>query len=510
MKSVFGNDGRRFYVLEHKVSSKYHKAGEEQEIIVDQIEIGRSSNCAVQLEGVRPDDPMFQIVSRRHAAIERDGDNWVLVHLSNTNSTFLNGRRLSKAGQRWYLQNGDEIQIAENGPRLGFKIPQGDKGKVGSIGLSRRLSLFRKQALRPYKQGITALVCSLVVLACVGGTLIYTEHKKTMELDRALVAAEQERIEQENKIRSVMDSISRVNSDLTLKVQEGDKAKNEMQRRLREMEKKIKDQVTSTPEVSNSVIDQAKPNIFYIETVAFEYTMDGKTGIIQPTGGQDKEMDALFKSAGYSGTGFLTSDNRFITARHVAEGWYFWNNGGEENKIHKMFNVIANNGGKVVCHFIAVSSSGKQFTFTSDDFIVNRSTDISKNTDNGVRVTHALLNDTDWAYIKNVNMSGGLKVNSERSRNLERKEKLTILGFPLGLGANSMTDINPLFSQAETAHKGLQNGVIITTATTYEQGNSGGPVFVLDGSKSALEVIGIVSAGAGRSTGFVVPISAVK
>ena len=32
MKSVIGGDGRRFFVLEHKVSSKYHRAGEEQKI----------------------------------------------------------------------------------------------------------------------------------------------------------------------------------------------------------------------------------------------------------------------------------------------------------------------------------------------------------------------------------------------------------------------------------------------------------------------------------------------
>ena len=38
MRSVFGGNGRRFYILEHKVSSKYHKAGECQQIIVDQIE----------------------------------------------------------------------------------------------------------------------------------------------------------------------------------------------------------------------------------------------------------------------------------------------------------------------------------------------------------------------------------------------------------------------------------------------------------------------------------------
>ena len=142
MKSVFGGEGRRYYMLVHKVSSKYHKAGEAQRIIVDQIEIGRDPKCQVRF------DESFTTVSRRHAAIVKDGDNWKLVQLSQTNTTYLNGRRVEK---EWYLQNGDEIQLSTNGPKLGFIVPEGEKGTVSSIGLTARLNLFRKQALRPYK-----------------------------------------------------------------------------------------------------------------------------------------------------------------------------------------------------------------------------------------------------------------------------------------------------------------------------------------------------------------------
>lgn len=76
MKSVLGVEGKRFYTLVHKVSSKYHKAGESQQIIVDQIELGRDPRCQVRF------DESFTTVSRRHAAIVRDGDNWKLVQLS--------------------------------------------------------------------------------------------------------------------------------------------------------------------------------------------------------------------------------------------------------------------------------------------------------------------------------------------------------------------------------------------------------------------------------------------
>ena len=101
MSSIFGGSGRRYYILEHKVSTRFHKAGESQEIIVDQIEVGRDPKCQVRF------DESFKTVSRRHAAIVKDGDNWKLVQLSQTNSTYLKGRKVQK---EWYLQNGDEIQ----------------------------------------------------------------------------------------------------------------------------------------------------------------------------------------------------------------------------------------------------------------------------------------------------------------------------------------------------------------------------------------------------------------
>ena len=78
--SLFSPNGRKYYILEHKVSSKYHKAGEAQEIIVDNIELGRDSHCQVRY------DESFQTVSRHHAGIVKDGDMWKLVQISKKNS----------------------------------------------------------------------------------------------------------------------------------------------------------------------------------------------------------------------------------------------------------------------------------------------------------------------------------------------------------------------------------------------------------------------------------------
>ena len=110
--TVFNSPVQTYYMLEHKIGSRYHHAGENQTISVERVEIGRAPECAVRF------DEQFEIVSRRHAAIIKDGDDWKLVPVSQTNSTFVNGRRVHN---EWYLQHNDEIQCAINGPVLVFK-----------------------------------------------------------------------------------------------------------------------------------------------------------------------------------------------------------------------------------------------------------------------------------------------------------------------------------------------------------------------------------------------------
>jgi hypothetical protein len=111
--TVFGGSTRPYYILEHKSGSRYHEAGENQKIVIDHVEIGRDPRCAVRY------DEQFETVSRRHAAIIRNGNNWKLVAMSQTNPTFVNGKMVQG---EWYLQHGDEIQCAVNGPKLVFKI----------------------------------------------------------------------------------------------------------------------------------------------------------------------------------------------------------------------------------------------------------------------------------------------------------------------------------------------------------------------------------------------------
>lgn len=75
----------------------------------DAVVIGRMEGCDVILA-----DPG---VSRRHAEIRREGDEWVIVDLGSTNGIEINGKRLN----RHRLAHGDRVLLGET--TLEFRRP---------------------------------------------------------------------------------------------------------------------------------------------------------------------------------------------------------------------------------------------------------------------------------------------------------------------------------------------------------------------------------------------------
>lgn len=488
MGSLFGGNGKTYFVLEHKVSSKYHKAGEAQEIIVDQVELGRDAKCAVQF------DESFKTVSRRHAAIVRDGDNWKLIQLSQTNTTFLNGRPIKS---EWYLQNGDEIQLSVNGPKLGFIIPTGNKSTVGSIGLSHRLSLFRQQALKPYKTAMWGMAACIVLLLCAGVGYGVYDHKLDVEY-RTLT--EQQRLYAERFHQEEMATAKAEREAIEKELKEELKDYEKKLRNLVNQLDKVKKSENSNAEISNPIVTPSstsnksimacEPHIYYVDIRKIVLTWEGQSWSFENIG---------------RGSGFMLNDGRFVTARHCVEPWMFPS--GPDDEWALTCNAIAHSGGTVTCYIEAYSPNGKKYEFSSKQAIINRSSDESL-TDDGL--TYKIPQDAslDWAYFR-TNNNDGLQYHNQLSQTLPLQAKLTILGYPMGLGVNSPNDIHPIYSEAVVARAGLENNRILTTATSFEHGNSGGPVFATSTSGDLI-VVGLVSAGAGRSTGFVVPIANVK
>lgn len=511
MKSVIGGEGRRFYVLEHKVSSKYHKAGEEQKIIVDQIEIGRGSQCAVRLEGNDPNDKMFQIVSRKHAAIERDGDNWTLVHLSATNSTFLNGRKLSTPGQKWYLQNGDEIQIAESGPKLGFKIPQGEKGLVKSLRMTDRLNLFRQQALRPYKQGMVALSCALIL--CIGlGAYIIKDLSTDLDRYKTENIAMADEFKQKMNEKAIADSIQRVEDEERhkKKLQELDvKRKEEIEKIRKDFENKIKISKGIDALIEEQNIEK---DVYFLYTEKVCYV-------------DENGKETVLPDYGWSGTGFLLNDGKFVTARHCVEGWLYSDPLSETVAADYVRKSINTKGTKIKAYLKAISSlARKELSFTSDQFSMDHDLDQVAsigNDDEGrpikwiftfpaMKGMEEKMWSTDWASIKTT-ARGAIQASSSLSKKLVTQQPLIVLGFPVNLGvADGAEMIQPISSEVHVSRGGLANNGCILHSSGTDHGNSGGPIFALENER--LVVVGIVSRGDMRTKqhNWAVPICNVK
>lgn len=496
MQSVMGANDRRYYILEHRVTTKYHRAGESQKIIVDQIEIGRDPKCQVRF------DEQFSTVSRRHAAIIREDDNWKLVQLSQTNSTFLNGVSITN---EWYLQSGDEIQLSTNGPKLLFIIPQGDKSLVKSIGMTARLNLFRQQAMRPYKNVIATIAAVLAVCLIAGTFIILRQHNELSQLNSTLASTTQEFNDQMQQMqqRRRQDSI-----DNQLRIEQD---RRQYQQQISEMQQRSRQCGFSIAQLIQQ--QQIEESIYFLvsDTVFTVSSRGRETEII---------------SDSWSGTGFLLTDGRFVTARHCVEGWLYNDPTDDEEIIAAARMSTADDQRKIKTKIYAMSSTGDILEFSTDDFTVDRSLDRIEQfgtDDNGNPLYwrfplqidddwNPAMDATDWAYVK-TSRQGKIDIDKQLSQNLLPMQELIAFGFPQGIGVldDPNSFVQPISSEMKASRKGLATNGCIMHSAGLDHGNSGGPVFTID-NNDKLVCVGIVSRLDYRTTEhcWSVPVSRLK
>ncbi len=480
MGSLFSPGGRKYYILEHKVTSKYHRAGESQEIIVDNIQIGRDSVCQVRF------DENFKTVSRRHAAIVREGENWKLVQLSQTNRTFLNGYPVKN---EWYLQNGDEIQLSVNGPKLGFIIPTGNKATVGSIGLTRRMSLFRQQALRPYKTAIT--VMAVCLLLAVGGLGTWNFMLKDDLSNQGKILAQQ--IEENKNNAEKADSLANELVTQNQKIADYEDRIAKLQNDVKQANasaaaawKKASEVQVSGGVAGSAELTECAKNAYF----CLLYVFVG-----------DQLTNENFWT-GSSGTAFLLDDGRLVTAQHVIDPIGYPSLSDDEGFKKSLLMQLYPD--QFTCKFLAVSPTGdkyqKVFKLNNSPFRVGSSKlDVIGTVElEGMSVPvkcHAGGSDTDWAWI-NIGRSGGLPYDNSLSKSMPIKTHLDILGYPMGVGAENLSNVSPIFSESSVAREGLDtDGCILLSNSETDHGNSGGPVFTVKDGKYV--VVGILT-GANR------------
>ena len=363
LRVVMGGKSQRYYTLEHLNKSKYYSMGQTQKMLIDQILIGRDSKCQV-----RYDTSEYPTVSGTHAAIERDGDSWKLVHLSKTNQTYVNG---NPVGSFYYLQSGDEIKLSVNGPRLRFTVPAGENAKVSNLGLTARFDAFRQQALRPYRTALWSI--GIVLLLAIGGQVwwnwrVQEQLRAQSNYFSAQIAKinndiaqhtshlgelDNKALELQEKSNALSDSLMNVNrklKDFDSKMGKLEKDVKKASARANDAWKQAKNLAVVT-HIDNAALKNAADNTYYI---AFGIFLG----------------DDCISSC--SGTGFLLNNGKFVTAQHVVNPLM----GYPDESDALLYAFLDAMPDQFTCRFRAINPKGqsieKTFKLNNNPFHVGR------------------------------------------------------------------------------------------------------------------------------------------
>jgi hypothetical protein len=471
---ILGGANVPTYTLEYLTPNGRKKQGDYETIVVPYVELGRDATCAVRFGEESP------TVSRKHAAIDRKGQETFILNLSKSNPTLVNGRPVQ---DRYFLNNGDEIQLSVEGPRLRYNTT---KEGTARMGFTSKLNLVMQQSIRPYRTAVIAMGLVLITSIAVAGYFL-TEMQKTLIFQEQLIIAQTE------LTRAQADSIAAMNAqnaDLVRRFQATQQAMDQ-ERRTRDRERQqLEGRIDELREESErlmrsatvnypDIIDPLKPMVIGMFLNHIEMEFAGELQRVD-IGGQ------------LMCTGFLIEGGTFVTARHCID--LFATSGSE---LMVMANIFEHNGGRVSFHFTGASYDGSvRFDFTNRDLTTDYSPDTFVEVElEGQRIVlreQSFFQGSDWAYMQ-TRYSHGLKMDKPLSTSLRNGSDLFVLGYSYGMDLRTSGNLEPYFSTARVTLSGVEDGIVQATETGTDKGNSGGPVFTLvDGEP---HVIGIVCAG---------------
>ena len=508
--ALFNASGRTYFMLEHKTNTKYHNAGDTQKLIVDQVELGRDGSCQVRF------DESCETVSRKHAAIQRAGENWKLIHLSTSNPTLVNGTPIQG---EYILQNGDEIQLSVGGPRMGFIIPQGKQALTSSIGLTERMSLFRQQALAPYKRALwTMAVLFILVIAGLG----FWNWKLGQQLSeqKAEAALLQQQASDLNAQIAQLESVAEKTPELEAQLAELKNRKAQVITRYQTVIQQVQEQ---DPEVAEEIENTATEPELAVSDAPGE-AVDAPNSVPESSGAatdlseytpyvyslkidnikisyQGEDIKHGVANPGIIGNGFLISNGNFVTARQNVQPWIYsgvldtqtW-----RDELAMYFAV----GCDIEIMYSAYSSNGtaKKLTFTTRDFqhpedLVDSRIEISKRVrtvlkglENKLRiqwltgryVRYSQFSGTSqcWAVIRGLANTGI----PTYTGSIEGGKSLKIAGYENNTDVHNLTSFRYLTST--TVYKDESNGTFTLQDGNNNLGYLGSPAFIQEDDKS--------------------------
>ncbi|PKD42470.1 FHA domain-containing protein [Rhodohalobacter barkolensis] len=458
------------YTLEYLTSTAKKNQGSFETIVVPYVELGRDSKCGVSFGDDTP------TVSRKHAAIERKGDETFIINLSKSNPTLVNGRPVQN---KYFLNNGDEIQLSVEGPRLRYNTT---KAGTAKIGFTNKMNLVMQQAIKPYKTAAVSFLMIFILAMSGSGYMIYNLTMET-DLQRELIA------EQNQISRAQADSIASLNarnSDLAENFQiSQEQIERDRQRMIREreqferelaaIEERSQRQLDSLRNVSGGVnyadvIEELKPYVMAMSIKGWVTEFDGERN-----GYEIQEENIMC-------TGFLIEGGIFVTARHCID---MYGTSTEEGSFFQA-NLIEHSGGSASFHFTAQSYDGQfSLEFTNKDFIQDESMDRfipwempNSNGVGSIRIPE-YFRGADWAYMQ-TDYSDGMAFDKPLSENLRNGTDLFVLGYSYGAEYRVEGNLEPYFSTAKVTLSGIQDGTVHVTEAGWDSGNSGGPVLTMN------------------------------
>lgn len=179
------------YTLFFIDAAENYAVGDYITINNENISIGRDDSCKITYGENHP------YVSRNQCSIFCEGQKIVLKHNpSAKNPTIVNGVEATFDHE---LRNGDELQLAYNGPKLRFNKTE---SKLASAGITDRVRVAISQATKPLKVLIYTL--AFLVLFLLGLTSYATVQFFSLQKDKDLAMEQMERIVQE---KYLLDSL---------------------------------------------------------------------------------------------------------------------------------------------------------------------------------------------------------------------------------------------------------------------------------------------------------------
>ncbi len=456
------------YTLEYLSDSKRHRAGTYETIVVPYIEMGRQNSCAVRFD----DD--LGTVSRKHAAIEKRGNDFVIKNLSTTNPTLVNGKPV---GNEYYLKNGDEIQLSYEGPKMRFNVSDTGTAKMG---MTKRLNLVMQQAVKPYKMAAMGLAAFVIVLAGGGVYGFIQLNKENIELA--------EKIEFQKTITQAQsDSLAALNKKNEQLISEVQKSKSEIKNQFarerqrlmkqnEELQKSFSEFKSKAGSATNyaEIIEPLKNKTLALYLTGF--SVDG------PNGPEAQQLDPQCMC-----TGFMLDGGIFVTARHCIDALI---------SMSEDLNFADHSGLNVTTHFKAKSYDGQyEFDFTDDgmhaDFSGDQLKQVNYKGKTGTMRIPDYFHGKDWAFVQ-TDYNDGMAYDPSLSLNLKAGTQLFVLGYSYGTQYRESGNMEPYFSTAKVTQSGIEQGTIRVTEAGWDGGNSGGPVFTL-GENGEPVVIGLVT-----------------